>query len=344
MTDDQAKTIRPLYLPPLKCGVFSFEAVEELVYLGSIIHQHGHTKSELNKRISAACAAYGTLRRMTDTEGTNLKAWLYDLYVGTRLFYGVETWAQTLAQTSRLNSIRMRHIRTLTRIWYQKNLSDFGCPEHPYPPIAAPSKQNSCKKCQALGTACFYYIRKFMVHLNTMRNARILHNTYYLHIIVRKYTSRNKINTATFRGKAYAGGGPHTLVINLIADFLGPPPSAHANTQPAHAPKPGEPFDYRRPYWGSELLPLRTNKEIRKKWNLQTTEVIIEQRRTNLLGNLIRNNATPLDDISQRQRADWWKSCRITTAKMKVSLEQAHDISFWKQATKKLRNIDKPLP
>ena len=344
MTNAQARTMRPLYLPPLKCGPFSFEAVEELVYLGSIIHQHGDTRSELNKRISAACAAYGTLRRITDNENTNIKVWLYDLYVGTRLFYGTETWAQTLAQTSRLNSIRMKHIRTLTKNWYQKHLSDFGCPAHPYPPLAAPQKQDGCKKCLALGTACFYYMRKFIVHLNTLRNARILSHTYYLHIIIRNRTALDKATTITFRGKTHHSSNPRTTIIHLIADFLGPPTSAHGNTQPAGASNPGQPFEYRKPYWGPEFLPLRSNGAIRKKWNLRTTATIIEQRRANLLGNLIRNNATPPNDITQRQRADWWKSCLITTTKMKTSLEHAHDISFWKLATKRIGNIEKPIP
>ena len=63
---------------------------------------------------------------------------------------------------------------------------------------------------------------------------------------------------------------------------------------------------------------------------------MIEQRRANLLGNLIRNHSTPLDDITQKQRADWWKSCRNMTINMKVTLEDAHNISFWQKSTKAL--------
>ena len=130
-------------------------------------------------------------------------------------------------------------------------------------------------------------------------------------------------------------------IILLTAAFLGPPSGAHGNTQPALTssittppPRPGQPFDSRHPYWGHELLPLRTHAAIRKKWNLRTTTTMIEQRRANLLGNLIRNNSKPRDDITQNQRADWWKSCLATTTTMKVTLEDAHNISFWKKSTR----------
>ena len=327
MTNAQVRTARPLFLPPLKCGPFTFEAVEEIIYLGSTVHQHGNLNTEMNKRIAAACAAYGTLRKQVGNESTSTKAWLYDVYATTRLLFATETWAQTLAQTSRLNSIRMKHLRTLTNNWYTKHLNDFGCPNHPHPsPI--PTQDPKCTDCQKLGTRCFYDLRHFIVHLNTKRNARILAHTYYLYNIMRK---RQHTGKAAER------------IIFTISSFLGPPPGAHGNVQPTDAPftttppsHPGQPFNYHRPYWGHELLPLRTNAAIRSKWKLRTTSVIIEQRRANLLGNLIRHKSAPANDIAQNRRADWWKSCITTTAKMKISLEDAHDISFWKKSTKAL--------
>ena len=351
MTDAQLRVARPLYLPPLRCGIHTFEAVEEIIYLGSTVHQNNHTNPEIRKRITAGCAAYGTLRRQTNKENIKILVWLYELYVTTRLLFGTETWAQTIAQKSKLNSIRMSHLRTLTNNWYRFNFEIWGCALHRKPPQDPNTK---CKECKELGTARFYYMRRFLICINIKRNTPILHNSFFLYRELRKDEKANKGRKATRSDETgeLRWISPPLLtkrIMKLITTYLGVWSVCvckHENTGCMLAPKYGPNNDpaNENPYnlasntsklWlRHEWLPLPTQAEIRKAWKLSTTEEIIERRRATLLGNLLRHNAIPPHDIAQNSRASWWKLCCAVSARMKVTLEDAHKISFWKHSIK----------
>ena len=208
----------------------------------------------------------------------------------------------------------MTHLRTLTNNWYRKHFSIWGCDEHTKP---LENPNTDCKKCKDLGTAHFYQMRKFLVILNAKRNKRILtHNhTYGLYSILRK----KKVT-----GRAAAD------IVNLVLAFSDPIPGM----QSSGASHLRGPLDHPRLWWHHEWLPLPSHAEILRKWDLPSTAIMIERRRATLLGNLIRHNAVPLHDIAQNNRASWWKQCSAVSARMKVSLEDAHKISFWKNSIK----------
>ena len=282
-------------------ATLAFEAVEEIVYLGSIIHHDGRTNPEMNARITSGAIAYGKLKRQMGTGKNELKVWLYDVFVSTRLFFAVETWAQTKAQTAKLNSIRMNNIRTLTNQWDHGDLKD----------AEKRSKkcdvQSRCKLCTSTGTAHFWYMRKFLQTINAMRNRRILTHTYTLYVLLRQHriTGTNMKQTIT-----------------TIFEFAG----------------------LGLPNWLTHWLPKPSNSAIQKHWDLPSTESMLAKRRANLLGSLLRHAALPMF-TSNAGRAGWWKTVNVSMGTMKLNLEDAHDVTFWRNAVRKAsKELDNAEP
>ena len=94
-----------------------------------------------------------------------------------------------------------------------------------------------------------------------------------------------------------------------------------------------------RPYWGKGLLPLPSNDAIRRHWGIASTQDLLDKRKCNLLANLIRHNALPRSDISYNGRVSWWNKVHRITGGLKITLEAAHDVTFWKHA---LRLLGRP--
>ena len=300
MTDAQGRKCRPLHLPDMRCGAMIFEAVDQIVYLGSTIHQDGRHDSELSVRLASAAAAYGTLRRQVDNENSKVKVWLYDVFVSSRLLFGMETWAQTKAQLAKINSTRMRHLRTLTNSWPRGALKDNACREHnEFPGVWHRSSDTECKTCKAKGTARFFYARHFLIELNSRRNHSITELTHALH--------------TTFRSRKATGVLSVNGLVNLISEFCG----------------------LRAPNWLIHWLPMPSQQEILRHWDLPSTESMIVKRRANLLGSLVRHRALPKNDIGSGGRVGWWQRADEITGHLKLSLDEAHNVTFWRNAVRK---------
>ena len=312
MTNAQARKSRPLFLPPLRCpnfrdlepAILIFEAVETIVYLGSVIQHDGGTGHELAARLTSGHIAYGKLRGQLGAEKNALKVWLYEVYVSSRLFFGVETWAQTKSQCSKLNSTRMNQLRTITNCWFIGKMEDLTCAEHtsswiystrPTPRPSNAHGQDKCKLCKATGTARFWYARRFLVNLNSLRNRNVLKYTFplYRHLRRRKAKSKEVKN-----------------IMRLIAEFA----------------------EMRQPNWLPHWLPRPSNRAILERYDLPSTEILIAKRRANLLGNLLRHMALPKFCGG---RAGWWNTVNNTLGVMKLHLDEAWDITFWRNAVRK---------
>ena len=198
----------------------------------------------------------------------------------------------------------MRHIRTLTNNWPRGELRDLTCREHNEFEGVCPlsqSKVESCKSCKDNGTARFYYARHFILELNSRRNRRITQYTHALYTTLRK----RKLTGAIAQ-----------KVINNIAAFYG----------------------IGAPNWKAHWLPMPSQHEILRHWGLPSTETMIAKRRANLLGSLVRHHALPKNDISSAGRASWGNQAVAGAGHMKLTLDDAHNITFWRNAVRKATN------
>ena len=234
----------------------------------------------------------------------------------------------------------MKHLRTLSNNWYRARFEIWGCVNHQVP--AHNSDEKDCKACKDLGSSRFYYMRRFLIALNAKRTKRILTHTSWIYNLLRSKKPRKHELTIQYKQKLYhIRKASH--VAHIIMEFLGPSkngghPDDHTRPPWTSETNPNGPYDnasnLSTPYWHHEWLPLPSNSELLRRWELPTTAVLIERRRANLLGNLVRHNAVPLHNIAINTRASWWKQCTSVMVRMNVNLENAHQISFWKNTTK----------
>ena len=78
-----------------------------------------------------------------------------------------------------------------------------------------------------------------------------------------------------------------------------------------------------------------SQQEILRHWDLPTTENMIVKRRANLLGSLVRHRALPKNDIGSGSRVSWWQRAEEVAGHLKLSLDEAHNVTFWRNAVRK---------
>ena len=73
-------------------------------------------------------------------------------------------------------------------------------------------------------------------------------------------------------------------------------------------------------------------------------ESLIAKCRANLLGSLLRHAALPMF-TSNAGRAGWWKTVNVTLGTMKLNLDEAHDVTFWRNTVRKAsKELDNANP
>ena len=93
------------------------ERVLRFKYLGSMMSEDGSLGDEVNNRIGAAQAAFHKFPRelwASESMPLYVKWELYKHLVMTRLVYGAEAWAPTMADEERLEGVYIKHLRVLT--------------------------------------------------------------------------------------------------------------------------------------------------------------------------------------------------------------------------------------
>ena len=88
-----------------------------------------------------------------------------------------------------------------------------------------------------------------------------------------------------------------------------------------------------QPNWLPHWLPKPYNRALLERYNLPSTANLIAKRRANLLGNLVRHRALP-NMACNSGRAGWWTASNYTLGTMKLHLDEAFDITFWRNAVR----------
>ena len=357
MTDAVSRRQLPRLMTPLKCGGKTFEEVEQFVYLGSIIHMNGDHGAEVMTRIQNSNAAFAEVKRTIGRTGeeelegkrTNkMRIWLLDLYATTRLLYATETWVQTKAEVDKLHSCRMRQIRTLVGGWYTQHVhcrSDKDAIEF------HTERCQDCKEARKEGLKIFWTARAFMMELVKRRNQRAIRGTWGLRCAFRKrgHTGRRITKAIThilsFMSMEEIPGCIEALSQYNPTDPADPPQHPQITslvelTQYGGQRHEGMTAILSRltPRWPHNMMPLPTQESMMRHHGVMHTETMIEKRRLNLLGNLLRDGKTPPGRYQGLgTKMNWWRKCEGRVGAMRMSMYDAHNITFWRNRVREMR-------
>ena len=108
----QSPRQEPLTDPALTLSGDSLKAVKSFIYLGSTITSDNSLDQEVEKRVSAASAAYGKLQTRVEEYGwPATKCKVYRAVVLTSLLYSAETFTLYHRHIRRLQRVQMSQLR-----------------------------------------------------------------------------------------------------------------------------------------------------------------------------------------------------------------------------------------
>ena len=101
---------------PISVSGTDLENVSHFTYLGCIVTDDNKLEREIQNRISKGTASFGRLRqRLWNSHAVtlNVKCQIYRAVELSTLLYGAETWTIYVHHVRRLNSVMMRHLRSI---------------------------------------------------------------------------------------------------------------------------------------------------------------------------------------------------------------------------------------
>jgi hypothetical protein len=99
----------------IKTHTSSFERVEQLKYLGTIIINQNFNQEEIKSRLKSGNACYRSVQNLLSSSllSNNIKIKIYGILILSVVFYVCETWSLTLMVEPRLRVFENRVLRKI---------------------------------------------------------------------------------------------------------------------------------------------------------------------------------------------------------------------------------------